>query len=59
MLDKIMQFGGHTVSHQDNMGPDRSVEMRSVGVRQEMVLQPAQSGVSSRARWEKANYTGA
>lgn len=44
-----MQFGGGTVGHQDSMGPgSRSVETRSVGVRQEMVSQPAQSGVSSR-----------
>ena len=55
-----MKFGGGTVGHQDSMGPDsRSVETRSVGVRQEMVLQPAQSGVSSRTGGKKPITQGA
>ena len=55
-----MQFGGGTVGHQDSMGPgSRSVETRSVGVRQEMVSQPAQSGVSSRTSGKEPVTQGA
>ena len=48
------------MDHQDSMVPSsRSMEMRSVGVRQEMVSQPAQSGVRSRTSGKEPITQGA
>ena len=48
------------MDHQDSMVPSsRSMETRSVGVRQEMVSEPAQSGVRSRTSGKEPITQGA